>query len=256
MQNFIPCSLLALVVLAGGCATSQKDKNLKNNAKLSAPIVPQMLAEAEKKIDFLQKAQGKGSSETLLAARKMGMIPYPVTTLPKIIREVDRGRPVIAFGGPEKRMVVSGYELGKEKLFLLDKETSFKEFLQSWEEGSYSAFVALPPESLSKERDLDALYKEAGKMKNVNPKAAKNVYKKLLELAPDRPEFYFARLENLEPGHKKKALSLTEKLVQIDPNNPAAWSEHIRQLKINGKQSLARGTARKKRAMFGKMLGE
>ncbi|MEX0799047.1 MAG: tetratricopeptide repeat protein [Bacteriovoracaceae bacterium] len=251
--------LLSLFTSCAGNLKSEKNHSESKEIQLESPPLLNMISDREETTGLLKKmdAQSLNRARVLTGIRERGWISIKSGSLPRIIKELDNGNPIVVEQGTENSpfALVVGYELKHEKLFLVtgkdsEREMSFFEFMQAWEKGDFWARAILPLKSLEASRNLGSIFDEALKIENAAPKKARLIYQKLIQLNNDGAAFYIAYAQNVALSNPGLAVHLLQTAIKKDPNNYRAWRELNALLRDNGQSKKASKLAQKILAMF------
>ena len=275
--------MLLTTVLLIGCATHQsKNQDSAGLAKstdttgprnrlndgIRGPVVFQNIDDSEIPERLLKQATDASYSAVLGRAHEQdvlntfidaGLVPLRAFTLPAILREIQQGNPVvIALGERESQTIeyvtAIGYELYDEYLYFKRgkkrHKIKFDVFARAWEEGNFWAYAFLPPVLINATRNLREVFERGLEMQARVPLKSRAVFERLITLDPSQADYYLALADNIYPWEKKRAIELTERAIQLEPNRFEAWYNLVALQYLSGQKKAARKTSRKIIEMF------
>lgn len=217
---------------------------------------------------YLPQRQGSLQPELLGAARRAGVLPYPLQAQPHaLLREVAAGHPVLVLQNlrfdllPQWHYaVVVGYDLA-EGIIVLRSGTERRlvmridDFDRSWAKAERWAFVALPPDRLpatAREADFVAA---AANLERVSPAHARSAYQTALAAWPRN---LFARIGLGNAAYRLRQLDQAEaayRQATVDhPEAGDAWNNLAQVLHETRRLAQAREAAQRAVALGGPRL--
>lgn len=204
---------------------------------LGSAGVKRNLEQLEEEV-YLPQRQGSLQPEMLGAARRAGVLPYRLESLPNaLLREVAAGNPVVVLQNlglallPQWHYaVVVGYDLAEESIILRSgrerrRLMRIEDFDRSWVKAGRWAFVALPPERLpatAREADFVAA---AATLERVSLHNARRAYQTALTAWPKN---LFARIAMGNLAYRLRELDAAQaeyRQATIDhPDAADAWN--------------------------------
>jgi hypothetical protein len=290
--------LLLAALNLSGCVTpqvaallEQPDRSVPERAELAAvPFFPQeayqcgpaALAEvlvhagvdaspeALVKQVYLPGREGSLQAEMLAAARRHGLVAYPLAPrLADILREVAAGTPVVvlenlAFGFAPiwHYAVVVGFDLPREEIVLRSGTTfrlamTLSNFERTWARSEYWAMVALPPRRLPATAGADAYVAAVIALERLEPAAARQAYDTALGRWPDH---LLARIALGNAAYAMRDLAAAEvayrRAARDHPQAADAWNNLAQALFELNRRSEALNAAERAVALGGPHLAK
>jgi hypothetical protein len=217
---------------------------------------------------YLPDKQGSLQLELLGAARRAGVVPYPLATQPgELLREVAAGHPVVVLQNLRNDLlpqwhyaVVVGYDLDTQAVVL--RSGTFKRlvmtidaFDRSWARGGRWAFVALPPERLPATARENEYVAAATTLERVSGAQGRRAYETALAAWPGN---LFARMALGNAAYRQRQLDVAQahyaQAARAHPDSADAWNNLAQALHELGRAGEAREAARRAVAIGGPRL--
>lgn len=181
--------------------------------------------------------QGTLQSDVVAAARRLGRLAVPVTTLPDLMAEIAAGNPVLVFQNlglailPQWHYAVAtGYDRNTALLRLHsgrteNLETRLATFARTWARGDNWALVVLPPDRLPATGDERSVLEAAAALERADqPAAARQAYTAILGRWPNSlPGWIGLGNAAYATGDLDHAQAAFRKATERHPKAAAAW---------------------------------
>lgn len=248
-QEAYQCGPAALATVLGSAGVVRSPQDLKDEV-------------------YLPQRKGSLQPEMLAAARRAGLLAYPLEPQPDaLLQEVAAGHPVVVLQNlrfnylPQWHYaVVVGYDLGTGRIVLRSGREkrlmmSIGDFDRSWAKAQRWAFVALPPDRLPATVSEDSFVAAAAALERASPAAARRAYQTALEAWPQN---LVARIASGNAAYKLRQLDAAQaeyRQATVDhPDAADAWNYLAQVLYEMGKWQPAREAARRAVAIGGPRL--
>jgi hypothetical protein len=241
-----PTTLATVVQAAGGSATP-------------AELKPQV---------YLPGRQGALQLEMLAAARRQGLVAYPLKpTLQTVLAEVASGHPVLVLQNlslPVRPLwhyaVVVGFDRASGEVVLNSGMTErmrlpLSTFEHTWARSDHWAFRVTPPQQLPISAEPDHWATAVAALERVHPNAAQTAYRTALQQWPGH-RISLLGLGNTAYalGQREAAAKAYEATTQAHPDFADAW-HNLAQVRMElGQQDQARAAAQQAVSLGGPRL--
>jgi tetratricopeptide (TPR) repeat protein len=256
--------LLLLCLLLQACSTlpqHQLPNNIAAQSQLDVPFIaqqqyycgPAALAEVAHfygidadqqslaKQLFIPGKKGSLAIEMQASTRRLGMLPYPLDkTLSALVTELDAGHPVLVFQNltfswlPQWHYALAvGYDMSTKELILHSGSHAyyrmpFRTFLKTWARTNYWALVMSEPENIPTTAEPTKYIRAAYAFEQTGqPELAAEFYAVAAQRWPDSLAVLSAQANlALATDDVQQALVKFERVLQLDPENPALWNNY------------------------------
>lgn len=217
---------------------------------------------------YLPGRKGAFQAEMLSAARRQGLLAYPITpSMDALLHEVADGSPVLVLQNLGFRLmptwhyaVVIGYDLPAEQIILRSGVTerltlSLDAFLRSWAGSGQWAMLVMPPDRLPASATEAGYVTAAVGLERVNPRPAQQAYQTALARWPEN---LTARLGLGNSAYAQHDLAGAEVAFRAatatHPDAADAWNNLAQTLLDQGRREEARSAAQQAVTLGGPRL--
>jgi tetratricopeptide (TPR) repeat protein len=146
---------------------------------------------------YLPERRGSLQSDLISAARRRGLLAYPIAGFEELLGELSEGRPVLvlrnrglAWPSLWHYEVVVGFDLSEGVLVLHSGDQPFRRlglrvFERTWSRAEHWGLVVLPPDQLPVRADERRFLFAASGLERAHPAGAERAYGAALERWPD-----------------------------------------------------------------------